>query len=66
MKVDKTQESPAGIRNIEIRVVQILYHFVPTLFSYKLKVLASKIGFVHRISRPWSKTLTCLKIQLKR
>jgi len=24
---------------------QILYHFVPTLFSLKLNVMASKIGF---------------------
>ena len=41
----KTQGSPGSIRNIEIRVVQILYHFVPTFFSHKLKVIAPKIDF---------------------
>ena len=45
MKVDKTQGSPGGIRNIEIRVVQIWYRFVPTFFSHKLKVMAPKIYF---------------------
>ena len=33
MKVDKTQGPLSGIRNIEIRLVQILYHFVPTFIS---------------------------------
>jgi len=26
-------------------VVQIFYHFVPTFFSYKLKIMTPKIGF---------------------
>ena len=32
MKEDKTQGSSGDIRNIEIRVVKILYQFVPTFF----------------------------------
>jgi len=31
----KTQGSSGGIGNVEIRVVQLLYHFVPTFFSLK-------------------------------
>jgi len=39
MKVDKN-----SIQNIEFRVVRVLYHYVPTIFSQNLKVLAPKIG----------------------
>ena len=44
-KYIKTQGSPGGIRNIEIRVVQILYHFVPTFFPKNLKLFHQKIDF---------------------
>ena len=45
MKVDKNTRVTGGIGNIEIRVVQILYHFVPTLFYVNLKKWHQKIGF---------------------
>ena len=41
----KTQGSSGGIRNVEIWVVQILYHFVPTFFPKNLKLFHQKIDF---------------------
>jgi len=45
MKEDKTQGAHGDIRNIEIRVVQILYHFIKTYFPEKVKVMAPKNRF---------------------
>ena len=41
----KTQGSSGGIRNVEIRVVQLLYHFVPTFFPKNFKLWHQKICF---------------------
>ena len=39
MKGDKkTQRSSGGIRNVEIRVVLLLYHFVQTFFPKNFKL----------------------------
>ena len=62
MKVDKG--SPGGISNMEIRLVQMFYQFVPTFLSKKLEAMAPKNRFWYRTSRHWSKTLTCLKVKL--
>ena len=44
-KLIKTQGSPGGIQNIEIWVLQNLYHFVPTFFPVNLNLWHQKIVF---------------------